>query len=297
MLVEEVTETEIFFRKDLVHYILENQHQHSYLTDWYKECKSQLSDKMKSAENYSYLNLGEIGRISFPYYKMGAVTTNNLFGIDELIILAFYHSKFRQNKRSRLLDLGANVGFHTIAAAKTGYKVDAYEPDPEHFRQLNKNITSNSLQTAIDPYEVAISTRNGVEEFVRVEGNSTSSHLAGSTGKTPYGPLKVFSVPTVSINSVLNGEYQLVKMDVEGHEAALLSCLSQGEILKSHWILEVGSKNSAFEIFQKIQSSDARAYSQKCNWEKVEKLENMPTHYSEGSVIISKSVPFERDKA
>jgi FkbM family methyltransferase len=297
MLIDKITESEIFFREDLISYLIENRHQHSFLSAWYKECQFHLKRTLENVENYKYLSLGEIGRISFPYFRMGAVTTNNLFGIDELIIMSFYHEKFRSNQNFKLLDLGANLGFHAIAAASTGYIVDAFEPDPTHFKELNRNIKRNHFQKVIKSHEVAVSTKTGLEDFVHVEGNSTSSHLSASIGKTPYGTLKVFSVPTESIKSVTRVGYHLVKMDVEGHEAALLSSLSSKEILKSHWILEVGNHSNALKIFEYIQSCKVTAYSQKCNWERVVKLEDMPSHYSEGSLVISRSRPFIGDSA
>ena len=40
--------------------------------------------------NKGEIEFGDFGNIYFPYYKMGAIDTLDLFGIDEMIIFSFY---------------------------------------------------------------------------------------------------------------------------------------------------------------------------------------------------------------
>ena len=46
-------------------------------------------------------NLGPLGNIHFPYVKMGAVDTLNLFDIDELIIFSYYIQNKNRYKKYR----------------------------------------------------------------------------------------------------------------------------------------------------------------------------------------------------
>jgi len=74
--------------------------------------------------------LGGFGEIALPYFRMGAVDTLDLFGLDELIIFSFYWTN--RNRYRRAADIGANLGLHSILMSKCGWEVDAYEPDPAH---------------------------------------------------------------------------------------------------------------------------------------------------------------------
>lgn len=55
---------------------------------------------------------GPFGDLSFPYHSMGAIDSLNLFDLDELIIFSFYWAN--RNRYKHVLDLGANIGLHSI---------------------------------------------------------------------------------------------------------------------------------------------------------------------------------------
>ena len=52
------------------------------------------------------------GEIVFPYYKMGAIDSLDLFGLDELIIFGFYWKN--RGRYRRVADIGANIGLHVV---------------------------------------------------------------------------------------------------------------------------------------------------------------------------------------
>ena len=68
--------------------------------------------------------------------------------------------------------------------------------------------------------QAAVSSKQGQEEFVRVLGNTTGSHLAGAK-PAPYGPLEMFQVTLESIHPILEWA-DFVKIDVEGHELGVI---------------------------------------------------------------------------
>ena len=39
---------------------------------------------------FELVKFGEFGQIKFPYFEMGAITSVDLFGLDELIIFSYY---------------------------------------------------------------------------------------------------------------------------------------------------------------------------------------------------------------
>ena len=91
--------------------------------------------------------LGKLGLLNFPYYKMGAIDTLDLFGLDELIIFSFYWINRDRYKNSA--DIGANLGLHSILMGRCGWHVDAYEPDPIHARLLERNLVAEHFVSAM----------------------------------------------------------------------------------------------------------------------------------------------------
>lgn len=190
-------------------------------------------------------NLGYLGKIDFPYFSMGAINSTHLFGLDELIIFSFYWSN--RHRYRKVLDLGANIGLHSIVMSHIGYQVTAYEPDPIHFSQLEVNIKRNSLENVPVLINKAISVQSGKLEFVRVVGNTTGSHLAGAK-ESPYGELDKFIVEVDSFSS-LCGTFDLMKIDVEGHEADILLSTTKENWQNTDAIIEIGSYNNAQKVF------------------------------------------------
>lgn len=235
------------------------------------------NDKSKKAKSfYPY------GKIIFPYFKMGNIDSLNLFDLDELILFSFY---WVNRKRYRnVLDIGANIGLHSIIMYKCGYRVKAYEPDPIHFRVLRRNLELNHC-IKVKAFETAVSSKSGEMEFIRVLGNTTGSHLAGSK-VNPYGRLKRFRVKVESIKPLFQWA-DFIKMDVEGHEKAIILATSRNDWLKTDAIVEVGSKPNATAIFNHFKFLGIYLFSQKINWQQVRKIEDMPMSHLDGSLFIS----------
>lgn len=222
---------------------------------------------------------------------MGAVNSRDLFGLDELILFAFY---FQNRCRYRkVVDLGANIGVHTVVLAGLGYSVDSYEPDPVHSSRARETVSRNLPDaTRVRWHEVAIvpeeNVGSGDVEFVRVLGNTTSSHVKGA--KDPYGELETFRVQAEGVRTALKSA-ELVKMDVEGLEADLIESLlrSDENVMLPDIMCEVGSKQNSQRIFELAQLRRVRMFSQKVNWSEVKDLNDLPTSYREGSLFLTTS--------
>ncbi len=237
---------------------------------------------MFSSATPSTWQFGDIGELCLPYFKMGAVDSLNLFDIDELILFSFY---WRHRKRyRRVADIGANIGLHTIILSKCGFEVKCFEPDPVHFERLKYNLSLNHCER-VSPHNAAVSSKEGTLEFVRVLGNTTGSHLAGSK-PSPYGELERFPVKVAALRPLL-GWADLVKMDVEGHETEILLSTTPADWAKTDAMLEVGSPAAAKAIFERFWKSPVQLYAQKSGWGVVDNLTAMPTTYKDGSLFLT----------
>lgn len=222
------------------------------------------------------------GEIVFPYHSMGAVDTTHLFDIDELILFSFYW--VNRNRYKNVLDLGANIGLHTIVLNRCGYNVKSYEPDPVHFTRLEENLNKNRCTS--ERFNTAISSKSDRAEFVRVLGNTTGNHLKGAK-TNPYGRLETIEVTTVSFKDIAGGA-ELAKMDIEGHEKDVILSTSADDWKHLDLLLEVGNETNAREIFRHASDLGLHLFSQKTGWKRAQNEFEVPWSYKEGSLFITK---------
>jgi hypothetical protein len=140
----------------------------------------------------------------------------------------------------------------------------------------------------------AISTDSGCTEFVRVLGNTTGSHLAGAKEHV-YGEVERFPVALHAFGPHMRWAH-LVKMDVEGHEAALLCSTAASDWDSTDAMVEIGSARNAAQVFEHFARAGVNLFAQKTNWNQVLKVCDMPASYRDGSLFISRkpAVPWER---
>ena len=227
---------------------------------------------------------GPFGQIELPYYRMGAVDSLDLFGLDELIIFSFYWANRRRYRRAA--DIGANLGLHSILMGKCGWQVKAFEPDPVHAKLLRRNLGLNASAT-VELVEAAVSDQAGTLEFVRVLGNTTSSHLAGAK-QNAYGQLERFPVRVESIATIMPS-VDFVKMDAEGQEKIIILGTQAEHWRSTDMMVEVGSPENAAAIFAHLQQLGVRAFAQKLGWAEVKALADMPVTYKDGSLFITRA--------
>lgn len=245
-------------------------------------------DTVHNATSGGELFFAELGLIKFPFFKMGQINSAKLFGLDELILFAFYYTN--RNRYKKTLDLGANIGLHTLIMKKLGFQVISYEPDSIHLAQIEKVMDLNDLSTeGLTPR--AISDKRGTMDYIRILGNTTGSHLLGSKEEV-YGPTEIVSTEVDDILEVLSqGNFDFVKMDVEGHEVVLLNRITTQSITSTDIMLEIGSEKNANAIFSILSDKKIPAYAQKTNWARVEKLQDLPSHHTHGSLFLSMQGP------
>ena len=225
----------------------------------------------------------DIKTITLNFFQMGKLNPTYLLGYNELIIFCFY--VFNKKKYSRFIDIGANIGLHSILLDRLNYKVLAFEPDKDNFQELKKNIKLNKCKN-VKIFNSAISDKDGFKKFVKICDNTTGNHLLGKK-KNLYGDLEIYKVKTKNINSYLY-KNSLVKIDAEGSEVDILKTVKKKSFEDVDFILEVNNIKNARLILKMSKNKKFKIYSQKINWCLVKKLNDMPRHHSEGSILISR---------
>lgn len=264
--------------------LAESPELHAHSSALYRLCKATARtaiEQLFASPERVARQFGPFGEISMPYTKMGAIDSLDLFGTDELIIFSFYNANRAQYRN--VLDIGANLGLHSIIMARCGYTVRAFEPDPWHYGLLSDNLAASGAAT-VTIFKEAVSTADGEAQFVRVLGNTTGSHLAGS--KDSYGEKEFFTVPIRAVRPLFEWA-DLAKIDAEGHEKELLLTTTP-ELMKNLDIMvEIGNPGNARAVFDHFQGIGIGMYAQKSGWSRVQKLSDVPTSHREGSLFIS----------
>jgi len=139
----------------------------------------------------------------------------------EVYALRTYRLERFDLMNANVLDIGAHVGAFSIAICSKyrGSTTTAFEPTPETFQYLTRNIANNDLAARIVPVNAAVSSRGApVTFYVGGSANSTNSIFGDSSQAT-------ISVPSISLEAVLTGErrgFNVCKMDCEGAEYDLI---------------------------------------------------------------------------
>lgn len=123
------------------------------------------------------------------------------------------------------LDIGADVGEFTIAMLASSRSVIAFEPRPAQARDLASMF--GAVGAAVRVEAVALSDKHGVTTMRVVQsdpGRSTidAENTLGSALDAGGGAVGSIDVPVKRLDDLRLDNVGLVKIDVEGHELAVL---------------------------------------------------------------------------
>jgi FkbM family methyltransferase len=132
-------------------------------------------------------------------------------GLEERVELAALPSLLRPG--DTFVDCGANLGLWTLSAAPlvgNRGRVIAFEPNPETFRRLREH--ARPYAERIQVHHAAVSDQRGVVRF----------DLGSFHNLSRVAPMGSVEVPATTLDEALGHPPAGVKIDVEGHELAVL---------------------------------------------------------------------------
>ena len=134
-----------------------------------------------------------------------------------------------ESPKAIFMDIGANVGHHSIFLSKFASQVLAFEPYPKVNMQFKQQIAHNNISN-IQIFETGLSDRRETLNYYAPTGNNEGigSFDESSIGKgnTSYGKLELQEGDQV-IESDSWKDIKLIKIDVEGFEKKVIKGLSR----------------------------------------------------------------------
>jgi FkbM family methyltransferase len=137
------------------------------------------------------------------------------------------------SRAGRCLDVGANIGNHTLRFARNFEVVEAFEPSFRAAEILETNLRINRVDN-VRVHRIALSDRAGSAPLLVGKTNLGASRLVETTTETAAlgGVLERETVTLARGDEVCAGPVAFVKIDVEGHELSVISGLSR--LLRAH---------------------------------------------------------------
>jgi len=147
------------------------------------------------------------------YIQSDIVNNNNFFEYDLLQKLQPYIKK-----NAVILDIGANIGNHSIywATRSNAKKIYSFEPVGNFFKILKKNVEINKLNNKVKIFNIGLSDQ-------KING-SISHYDPTNIGETSIkqdlnGSLVLDKLDNIKIEE---NAIDFIKIDVEGHELQVL---------------------------------------------------------------------------
>jgi len=127
-----------------------------------------------------------------------------------------------------VVDVGGNVGYFTVYAAKMGCRVISAEPLSENLQFLTESLKLNQIESLVTIKQLAVGAKKGSAKMVQdCVDTGFSLILEGDEATIP--------VQVDTLQSIVNEDVLLLKIDTEGYEDEVFG--GMGDLL-NHYKIE-----------------------------------------------------------
>lgn len=149
-------------------------------------------------------------------------------GIYEKRFLDLLRYKF--SKDSIALDIGANIGNHSVYLAESFAAIHAFEPNPTALARLRRNLALNNLDERVIVHPVALGREGGVLPFRENEDGNLGASGFLQADEIVAARSRSIDLPVVNADDYVAtldlSRIDFIKVDVEGWEAQLFEGMS-----------------------------------------------------------------------
>jgi len=134
-------------------------------------------------------------------------------------------------KKMNVVDIGANIGYYSVLFSKwteNQSKIYVFEPEPENFNLLLKNILVNNCKNVI-PINKAVSDKDGKAILSLSDDNKGDNTIIDFKIKDNQSRINKVEIQCTKLDSVISSSetINLIKMDVQGAEMLALKGMTQ----------------------------------------------------------------------
>jgi FkbM family methyltransferase len=194
-----------------------------------------------------------------------------------------------------VLDVGANVGFYSIALGKTvkalGGTLYAFEPVASNWKRIEQAVVLNGLEQTVRPFNIALGDRNGsIQMFMEQDNRASTGNAIIITDNVADQLSQNVTARITKLDTFAEEQNiqscHLIKIDVEGAEVMFLRGglgflrkhrpIIYGEF-NAYWLKKFGG--SFMEVVEILKPLDYRFFKE-----------------TEGSEFLELSQPAEGDE-
>ncbi len=166
------------------------------------------------SNKYIDSDLPQLATYSFDYIGT-TIAIDGVYEIRELDLIKDFLVEYHPNAlKGSCLDIGANIGNHTVYFSKFFNKVLSFEPNPHSFKLLKVN-TENYENILISNFGLSNSRRSAT--FFTSKSNIGGSGLHGESVDEIQVQLETLDELNLNKENI-----SFIKIDIEGHELQVL---------------------------------------------------------------------------
>jgi FkbM family methyltransferase len=147
----------------------------------------------------------------------------------------FLAALIRAVQAKTFVDVGANIGAYSVLMSPFVASIVAYEANPAPAGELARNLELNDIDGKVR--QVAVSDRAGSVEFGIVSRFAGNSAVVAGDSKPDFRETRVVEAVTLDAELAAAEEPLAMKIDVEGHEVAVLN--GARSVLANRCVLQV----------------------------------------------------------
>lgn len=134
--------------------------------------------------------------------------------------------RFAAKRGDVVIDVGAHIGFYTLRQGlhMGAGKIYAFEPNPDTFSRLKRNIAANDLGEIVVAENVAVAAREGTVILRISEGSSEGNTIMKAGTVAEYG--REIEIRSRTLDAIVRDRalknITILKIDAEGAEVEIL---------------------------------------------------------------------------
>ncbi len=239
--------------------------------------------KIKNKKEICFFPYNINQSLKWPLKQLGNLDSYCFFELQEMILHMYYYVNRHRYKFA--IDFGTNVGIDAMVLASFGIKTYGYEPDKEFLGFANSVKKKNKIKNLkLFPYGILDKSKTQI--FIRVLGNLTANHVKGA--RDFYGKHKEITCKFKSFNQMNIKEIpDLIKINIEGSESKIAPTIPIKIWKNADVFIEVHNKYNRDNLWRFFKKHKLNVFSQKKNWNKCDKLDDLPLSNKEGYIFVS----------